>query len=492
LWSFELDRSVDIGIRAALELAKRQRLKAIDVRSLMHERQKFVFDNMSNFTALVVGRRWGKTILCILMLIDTCLKMPDSRCIFIGLVWQDVKDIVWPDIIKFLSDFVNIKYTINLSTLTVYFENGSRLQLASCPDMSTARKFRGDHYDHVIVDEAASMEPYLKELIDVSLKPSMVDHNGKITLIGTPGPTKTGYFYDAFNGGYGFKGLGPWTARDNTKLFEKRVKRGGKPLSPDDFWAECVKNSGGDETHPTFRREWMGEWVDDDRSLVYTFDSLKNSQSFADGIARLKSSSTARTVLGIDTGYEDNCAFVLLAYDSERSDDVWMVHEFVKNHMSFHEIVAHVNDLKKQFRVDITVIDPAHAGKLVMHDLGAKLGMSTMIAQKEQKSEACRLMDSFMREGKLKLDPNSVCVSDMRFLVWKRSSEGVLSPSGGPHSDSLDALLYAWRYCNAHTYKEKVQETELQRQQRLAREMEEQLMKKIQSEQAALRSRIRR
>ena len=475
----------NLAVKAAIELARRKHA-VWDINDQLHAQQLEVFNNLTKLNALSIGRRWGKTMLCVFILLDTALKHSNSRCLYIGVTHSKAKKIVWKDLLLSLK-FKDVNAQVNASSLTVTLTNGSTIQLTGCNNERAAKRERGEYFDEVIIDEGASMEPYLGELVTESLKPALTDVGGRLTLVGTPGPTKFGFFYEACQGQHGFKVFGPFDCRANTKLLEKRSKREGSEYTAEMLWKELLEGTypGMSESDPIIQREMFGRWTEDAASLVWHYDASKNHMPIrpTPEIRSMFNIPQEMTyVLGIDTGYNDSTALVLLGFGNY-SSRVYLIDEYVAPNMSFHNIVDKARAMISGKNVISIPIDSAAAGTHLSDELRNRFGLPCHPATKgttlNSKADMCRLMDSFMQQQELFIDKDSRCARDMMHVTWKRTHDGILKPNGGEHSDAMDACLYAWLDTYAHINASKKPDKSLS----VEDEHEKRLMERIQNKQ---------
>jgi hypothetical protein len=141
--------------------------------------------NDKRFVVFVCHRRLGKTVMCIIRLIEqalTCTKL-DPRFAYIAPHYNQAKNVAWLFIKKYTFGIPGMKY--NESELTVKFPdyhpfNGATIRLlgAQNPDA-----LRGIYLDGVVLDEVAQMP---SELWGEVIRPTLADRKGWAIFIGTP------------------------------------------------------------------------------------------------------------------------------------------------------------------------------------------------------------------------------------------------------------------------------------------------------------------
>lgn len=414
---------------------------------------------------------------------------PNSRILIISLTLKSTKENFWSGapggIIK-----QNHVHELGLKfnhTDTVWFhENGSRGRLAGAETVADIERLRGAaaEADIAIVDECKSFAPeLLNELIRDVLEPGLMTRDGILVLGGTPGSIPIGTFYDATDArarndaggitcipvaesdGPAYANLSEddkrdlwwlhtWTIQDNTAApAQWRRALGNK------------KRQGWTDDHPTWRREYLGEWVTDATDLVYSWAGAKakgeeyvtwRPQKTKENPSGLPAGSGPwRFVLGIDLGYVDESALVLAAY-SETLKELRHVYDFKQPGMTIDDFVDEVFNVIERFgRPDAIVADTAGGGsKMLIETLNQRYGLGIEPAKKTEKQDHIELLNSDFSAGRVKIIPGSDLAHELAGLQWdlSRESKMVLARTGRLREDPscpnhlCDALLYLYRY----------------------------------------------
>ena len=132
------------------------------------------------FAVLVCHRRFGKTVLAIMTLIDSALrhKGGDGRFAYVAPYYRQAKDVAWSYLKLYAMVVPGAKP--NEAELYVEFPSGARVRLygADNPDA-----MRGLYFDGVVLDEVADMRP---EVWGEVIRPALSDRLGWCLFIGTP------------------------------------------------------------------------------------------------------------------------------------------------------------------------------------------------------------------------------------------------------------------------------------------------------------------
>jgi hypothetical protein len=403
-----------------------------DAESVLFPAQLALVRDSARYRTAVCSRRAGKTVGCAAALILAARARAGVTAIYITLSRLNAKRILWRTLLDLNRDHA-FGGTPNESELFLAFPNGSRIYLAGANDRSEIEKFRGMALALAVIDEAQSLPAYLEELVDAVLVPALMDYDGALWLIGTPGPVPTGYFHACATGeGWAHHS---WTVFDNPHILAKS----GRP--PRKHLEDELKRRGIREDDPVVQREWFGRWVHDPNSLVFRFDAAKNT-----ALALPPARKPWRHVIGIDLGYDDADAIVVLAFNEE-SPNAYQVAEWVGAKQSITELTERLAVLVAQYGPISVVWDTGGLGKKIADEVTRRTGIPLKAAEKARKFEYIELLNDALRTQRLFVLPTSRFVNDALLVEWDRDKTNgdrrVISDRF--HSDIADALLYAFR-----------------------------------------------
>lgn len=157
----------------------------------VHPGQKEVMHFKSRFKVIVAGRRWGKSKLAAVSLVQAAASRAKSLVWYVAPTYGMCKSIMWPDLIEIIP-----KKWIKKSNETIQFielVNGSRIELKGCdkPD-----SLRGVGLHFLVIDEAQDIK---KETWTTVLRPTLSDKQGGALIIGTP--KGFNWLYDVYQEG---------------------------------------------------------------------------------------------------------------------------------------------------------------------------------------------------------------------------------------------------------------------------------------------------
>jgi hypothetical protein len=426
-------------------------------------------------------RRSGKTFAASSLALEQGERKAGSRTLIISLTLKSTKENYWtrsPGGIHAQNERYDLGLKFNLSAVTWEHQNGSKGMLAGAETRADIERLRGStaEADLIIIDECKSFPPaLLKELIREVVEPGLMTRSGTLVLIGTPGAIPEGPFYEYTEPKYTdhisgkpkcklFDGkpvklrdrlysLHTWTIQDNEAIPEQ--------------WENALAfkdQNGWSDDNPTWRREYLGEWVTDTDELVYAYAKCKPygnvswtpdyklSQLGFD----LNVDGPWNLVMGLDFGYEDANAIVLAAY-SETLKELRHVYSFKESHMSIDDFGQEIAwTIKKFGQPHIIVGDKGSlGGVLYLQELNSRFGLGIVEAEKREKYDHIELLNSDFLSGRIKIIPDSELDKELTALQWDLSKDdkkylirtGKLREDPSCANHLCDSLLYLWRYC---------------------------------------------
>jgi|TARA_Y100000310_G_scaffold304804_1_gene344334 hypothetical protein len=185
------------------------------------------------WACIVAHRRAGKTVACIMDLIDDALLTPKkgARFAYIAPHFNQAKDVAWEYVKQYAINIPDV--TVNESELRVDFPNGSRVRLYGAENYD---RLRGIFLDGVVLDEFADMDPRAWSEV---IRPALSDREGWVVFIGTPKGHNT--FHDIYQ-----------RARAEPDWFSLELKASETGILPDSELAA----SRGDMTADQYAQEY--------------------------------------------------------------------------------------------------------------------------------------------------------------------------------------------------------------------------------------------
>jgi len=424
-------------IAAAKELKKREEYKPnpMDLDPRFPAQNALVLDE-SRYLVAQCSRRAGKSNSLALRFFKTLEKYPGAQCVYLSLTRDSAFEIMWP-VLHEINDKYNLGATFTESRLTMKMPNGSSLKLMGADMKNFIKRLKGRKYPGIAIDEAQDFSDHLRSLIDDVLTPSISDYaDGWLAVTGTPGPVPKGYFFDITQGrkyGYSFHA---WTLLDNPFM-----------PNPAQFIEELKVKREWDESNPTLMREWRNKWVLDTNSLWVQYKEEKNNYD------KLPTVGKWNYILGIDLGFRDADALAVLGWNEE-SKCVYLIEEVITAKQGITELTNQIEAMYKKYDISKAVIDEGGLGKKIAEELRRQKGLPIHQADKAQKQQNVEFLNDALRLGHFKAKSNSKFVEDS-YLVqidWDKSRPDTIVIKKTPHSDIIDAVLYAFKECPAWAY----------------------------------------
>lgn len=401
-------------------------------------------------------RRAGKTQALaerMLKVTNTPVTLPDGSVIYGSYAYitqtrELAKSIMWKEL-KEMCKKRGLTYTSNEVDLRMVFPNGGSIELQGAGLQDSANKARGRKMVGVAVDEAAFINA-LKEIVEI-WTPTLADYTGELVLSCSPGKTPTGYFYSCDQGE-----LAVHWDKHYLNPAENPAFKGDKYET---FRQEQLRTLyGGNDQHPVYRREWLGEWVHDISNLLIKYNPQYN---LYDDLHR-KNTDLYDYIIGLDLGYLDSTAISVLAVAKYEPEAIF-VDEFTQPELRISEIIEKVEFYSKKWDASTVVVDSGGFGKHTFVELQNREGLPVIDkAQKYGKKLNIETMNNELYAKRLKVSVNcsQIIAAWTKVLKNDKGTEDENVDYGDAGIlDILDSTLYAVMEAHPSVY-EKLQPQE--------------------------------
>lgn len=386
----------------------------------------------SKFKALFCTRRFGKSYTGGLYLVKEAYETPGCTVLFIGLTRDSAKRILWRDILKPLNRRFKLKMRFNETSLSATLPNGSTIYLMGVDSSDDDKeKLLGQKYKLAVIDEAASYNINLRDLVYGVLKPAMADLGGTIVMLGTPGNVTKSLFFDVTTGVEPGWHVIKATTFENpfmAKLWQQEID-------------ELTRNQPYIIETPLYKQMYLGQWVIDTDALVYKFNAERNLYD----VLPMHATADWQYVLGVDLGYEDDSAFVVVAFHSH-DKVLYVADTYSAKHMDITDVAAKIKEIKAKYNIYKVVVD--NANKQAVEEIQKRHQLPLIPADKTGKADFIEIMNSELIQGYIKLQ-SRLCnklADEWQNLVWRE--KGIKREENPACANHLaDACLYAWRFC---------------------------------------------
>ena len=458
-----------------------EQIEVVDrrIRKTCHPKQAdFVFDTARR-VSLLTGRGAGKTTGELMRMIRVMVRRT-TNCVYIAATKDSAERLAWNDL-KRLEDILGLGAGIrgfNETKKTLRLPNGSTLLLFGCDDKNDIQKLRGTTWHEVAIDEVASIKKELLfELLHEVLGPRMV---GTIVVLGTPGKTLAGMFYDATRPGS--EEHRPYSDRDSLEYanwikwsshswnIKDGVDAGIAPMV--ELYREQLltkEREGYSDDNPFWLREYLGVWASDGSANVYIYSAHRKLESGVtvewnqwtpkmghDGFAILPDHIKDWGYgIGIDVGFKDAFAMEVFAFSySDPARTLYHVYEVYRTRLGVRDfakifIGEDLNHNRYGGVVgaigwpDILVGDFAGSGEFFMNEL-REYGITVAAADKpyKYKENAIELVNSDLHEGRIKMMNGSKVEGEMLSLQWVVDTYGKRQENKNQANHGCDAATY--------------------------------------------------
>lgn len=384
----------------------------------LFKKQAAVLKSKAKRKIIVCSRRSGKTMLCVYALLKTAIDNPGCKSAYIALSYKSAKNIAWDEFKRLLRGLVPIE-CFKEAELKIVLPNGSTIFLLGADKPQAIESIRGVKFKRVVVDESASYQQ-LKYLIEDVIYPTLVDLEGDLYLIGTPGPPY-GFFYESAQKGSGFR-MFRWLIEDNPHLPKRSVAALKKKYSP---------NS------PAYKREILAEFASaEDAVFTYTATNI------IPDIEEL--SDDWQYVFGIDFGVRDDSAIVLLAY-SRFHTEIYVLDAWSKPEQPIATIAKQLDIMGAGLAKNRLTYVYDSAALIYSKELSERFGFSMTPAKKQDKAGNIARANSLLYQNILKITKKAnLLLNEFDTLTWATTKREEWR-SGVP-DHVTDAFLYGLRY----------------------------------------------
>lgn len=372
-------------------------------------------------------------------------------------------DLFWKPFKQICAE-VGMKAHFDDHNLRAEFSNGVLVRAAGVNTGFDIENYRGDAYTRVILDEVGSYGPKVESLVQEAFGMAMADYSGDLWAISSPGRVKAGYFYQIISGKRpeeeGWSVHPGWSFLDNLSIAESERSY------------DWVRRNVGPLDSAKVRREAFGEWVTDANTLVYRFiDDNFSSEP------QLPAGHEWRFVLGVDLGWHDPTAFVVVAYSSTHQT-AFVVHAESHQHLLPSQQVEKIVRLNQEFGgFYVVAVDTGGSNARNTYEEWVRrfphLPFRPANKAPGYKYGAIEHLNSDLHVGSLKVLKGRAegLVQEWRELPWdeddtasdtayQRHDRGLKEHSGFANHES-DACLYAFMECRHYRSKKQAPKTAL-------------------------------
>jgi len=381
-----------------------------------NESQLAMVEGLENhrFWVHISARRTGKSYAAAILALAKLLE-PNSQVMVVAPNFS-LSSIIWDYVTTFIK-ILNIECDkFNVKDKVVVLINGSTFRLLSANNRDSLVG-RAAHL--LIIDEAAIIDN--DEYFQRDLRPALSTYaDSRCLFISTP-RGQINYLYEYYKKGQDESesewGSGLYTWTSNPLLREKDINEARRNL-----------------TKNLFEQEYLCSWISTEGQI---FD-IREEDHFAD-LSELKESlHKFEVIAGLDIGYRDETAFVVILVDAY--DNYFVVDEYVNKEGTTSVHAGHIKDLQTEWKVESIFIDSA--AQQSKADLAYDFDIYCDNAIKSVNDGIAALQVLF-EKNRIKIDEKcSVTVRSVQGYRWNDATEKQ-KPKHDENTHCCDAIRYA-------------------------------------------------
>lgn len=401
--------------------------------------QRALYDSAHNRKVVDAGRRAGKTFALTACALRAARDYPGATIPVIERTLTcRAAEVFWRTLVN-MDDTYGLGIKFHHTMKHAKLPNSAVIAIMSADTVEAADKIRGDKYPAAILDEAGTFRNRILEYtIYEALQPALLDYDGTLIMAGTPSPLCEGPFYDAVHGDSWEHHH--WTMLDNPFIPDDLDKypTDAARLAYRQAWLEDLKKQNGwSDTNPRLLREWFGRWVSNNEELVYSY--VASAAVAAPDLT----AGRWQYVLGIDLGFNDPSAFVVLAFNNEEPT-IYVLESYEEAGLIPSAVAAHVERLRNRYTFSAIVADTGGYGKGVVEEMRQRFSIPLLAASKKDKMAHVAILNGDFLNGTLRVvaSANRDLIADLRRLPKSDDGQGE-HPGFANHLP--DALLYGYR-----------------------------------------------
>lgn len=427
------------------------------LRYLLHGNQATIYDRLraperpSQFFVLC-SRRIGKSYLGIVLALETCIRTPNARVLYLAPSAKQASEIVSDQIPAILADCpLALRPTTSAQTKELVFANGSIVRFRGV-NAERAEDLRGGFAHLVVLDEAGSMDR-LKVVLNDVVRPMTATTDGLTLLLTTPPNSPSHESAEIWD---------RLVAKGATSTFT--LAQAENPALPYAKKVQCLEDAGeraediprilsGEipPTTTTARREYFCAWESDAGTSVFP--------EYADHAPRIYKdpgplAPYRECFVGADWGMKDASGLVFGHFDS-RIGKLVIEDEWLEPQAGTPRIAQVIKDRELTLWGDS--FDIYRIGDIdlrLLADLSEIHGIRFLKADKKDHAANIELLRSWIRHERLVIHPRCVKLDrQLRNAMWnRRGKDYERAPDrenpelADFHMDLCAALVYLTRY----------------------------------------------
>ncbi len=450
--------------------------------------------------SLIVGRGGGKTTSKRIRAVRKMVTIPRARIAYVATSRPEAERLNWEPLKQLLSELGemdNFEFAEQKMRCTC-LRTGATISFFGADDKKEINKLRGQPFDEFQVDETASHDPMLLEMmLDRAIGPRLGERKGCVVLGGSPGHVLRGRFYDVTRDGSEMHR--PYALRDDPAYADwigwsshswDMPKVLALPKAAERFpalalnWAAALeekKRQQWSDDNPIWLREYLGRWAADNTTTMYAYrphnpdgslfnrwdplegKPLEGVQALKAAIEKLPDDRTDWLYgYGQDLGSKDPYALNIFAFSpSDPLRRKFHVFSFGQRKM-YARLIAELligeeavtqalrgetyDEVAGLFGVTgwpvAIVADLAGLGDTLIDELANVYGLQMKAAEKRGKFGAIEVFNGDLVDGRMFILSGSPLEEQLSTLQWKPDEYGQPKEDRSARNDHADAATY--------------------------------------------------
>jgi PBSX family phage terminase large subunit len=398
-------------------------------------KQAYLKENKTYWEA---HRRFGKSTLLLFLMLEECIRNPNTRCLFLAPVKEGLKDYVVPVIRDCLSTCPeNIKPQVHKSDFTITFSNGSEVLFRGINNKQFNIR-RGSGFKLIGIDEGRDATD-LSTVIQSVVIPSLFDRDGRYIISSTPADSedhdlKTYRDRSIKRNRYLKHDIHDSMASDSEIFTEARVKMLHEEFSDLDAWQREFECKWVRNLNLTIIPEWHKDYIKD-----LTRDNLFQFY---------------HKYVSVDSGVKDSTALLFGYYDFRTGK---LVIEDEGTLQGTEVRTDKISELIKIKELDLKYVTTyrrvADNNNLILiQDLNMMYNLNFFPTSKDSLDAMVNKVRLWINDGRLVV--NSKCkmlIGNLENASWNKDKTEFAHSKTYYHFDHLAALMYLIRNLDTTT-----------------------------------------
>jgi phage terminase large subunit len=394
----------------------------------LHRGQQEVYLDDTRFQVVVAGRRFGKTTLSLLRLLQAATKKPRANVWYVAPTYGMAREIMWVKLKRAIPQewIIGVHETL----LKITLRNGSTISLKGADRPDT---LRGVGLDYIVLDEFQDMRDAVWEAV---LRPTLATTKGGALFIGTP--KSYNHFYKLYEKGQ----------KQRNRKHGRDWKSWQFPTIMSPFVPTAEIEQAKEDLDPrTFRQEFEATFETMSGRVYYPFDRKKH-------IGKYPFNPKLPIWIGQDFNIDPMSSCII---QPQENGEIWIVDELVLFNSNVTEVCDVLEQRYWRYLKQIEIYpDPAgnsrsHARGESALDIFRSRGFNRIYHRKKHPfvQDRVNAVNSklYSATGAITLRINETCrnvIDGLEQVIYKEGSTEIDKSMNKEHV--IDALGYVIEY----------------------------------------------